>query len=66
MTVDGSGNIMLPFVGPVHIEDLSTLASQQLIHDRLADRFLNQSVVSVRISDPRPFYILDGVRASGS
>src|SRR5712692_10403363 len=66
MTVDGSGSIMLPFVGPIQIEDLSVLACQQLIRDRLADGFLKEPVVSVRISEPRPLYVLGDVRAPGA
>jgi polysaccharide biosynthesis/export protein len=66
MTVDGSGNIMLPFVGPIQIEDLTVLECQQLIRHRLADGFLKQPVVSVRISEPRPLYVLGNVRAPGA
>ena len=66
VTIDGSGSIMLPFVGPIHIEDLSILACEQLIRDRLADGFLKEPVVSVRISEPRPLYILGDVRTPGA
>jgi polysaccharide export outer membrane protein len=66
MTVDGSGSIMLPFVGPIQIEDLTVLGCQQLIRDRLADGILKEPVVSVRISEPRPFYVLGDVRAPGA
>jgi len=66
MTVDDSGNIMLPIVGPIQIEDLTVLGCQQLIRDRLADGFLKEPVVSVRISEPRPLYVLGNVRAPGA
>jgi polysaccharide export outer membrane protein len=66
MTVDGSGNVMLPIIGPIQIEDLTVLGSQQLIRDRLADGILKEPVVSVRISEPRPLYVLGDVRAPGA
>jgi polysaccharide export outer membrane protein len=66
MTVDGSGNIMLPIVGPIQIEDLTVFGCQQLIRDRLADGILKEPAVSVRISEPRPLYVLGDVRAPGA
>jgi polysaccharide export outer membrane protein len=66
MTVDGSGSIMLPFVGPIQIEDFTVVECQKLIRDRLADGFLKEPVVSVRISEPRPLYVLGDVRAPGA
>jgi polysaccharide biosynthesis/export protein len=66
MTVDGSGNIMLPILGPIQIEDLTVFGCQQLIRDRLADGILKEPAVSVRISEPRPLYVLGDVRAPGA
>jgi polysaccharide export outer membrane protein len=66
ITVDGSGNIMLPIVGPIHIEDLTVLGCQQLIRDRLIDGLLKDPVVSVRISELRPLYVLGDVRTPGA
>jgi polysaccharide export outer membrane protein len=57
---------MLPIIGPIQIEDLTVLGSQQLIRDRLADGFLKEPMVSVRISEPRPLYVLGDVRAPGA
>jgi len=66
MTIDGSGNIVLPLIGPIRVEDLTVLSCQQLIHDRIADGFLKQPIVSVRISELRPLYVLGDVRAPGA
>jgi polysaccharide export outer membrane protein len=66
MTVDGSGSIILPIVGPIQIEDLTVFGCQQLIRDRLADGILKEPAVSVRISEPRPLYVLGDVRAPGA
>jgi len=66
MTIDGAGNIILPLIGPIRVEDLTVLSCQQLIHDRIADGFLTQPVVSVKISELRPLYVLGDVRAPGA
>jgi polysaccharide biosynthesis/export protein len=64
--VDGAGNILLPFVGPIEVKDLTTLECQNLVRDRLADGILKQPSVSVRISELRPLYILGDVSAPGA
>jgi len=64
--VDGAGNILLPFIGPIEVKELTTLECQNLIRDRLADGILQQPSVSVRISEFRPLYILGDVRAPGA
>jgi polysaccharide export outer membrane protein len=64
--VDGAGNVLLPFIGPVEVKDRTILECQQLIHDRLADGILNQPSVSVRVSELRPLYVLGDVRAPGA
>ena len=63
--VDGEGNIVMPFIGPIEVKDLTTLECQKLIRDRLADGIFNEPSVSVRISELRPLYILGDVRAPG-
>jgi polysaccharide export outer membrane protein len=64
--VDGAGNILLPFIGPIEVKGLTTLECQNLVRDRLADGVLQEPSVSVRISEPRPLYILGDVRAPGA
>jgi polysaccharide export outer membrane protein len=64
--VDGEGNILLPLVGTVEVKNLTALECQKLIVRRLADGILNQPVVSVRISDLRPLYVLGFVRVPGA
>ncbi len=64
--VDGAGNILLPFIGPIEVKGLTTLECQKLVRDRLSDGILQEPSVSVRISEPRPLYILGGVRAPGA
>jgi polysaccharide biosynthesis/export protein len=64
--VDGAGNILLPLIGPIEVKGLTTLECQKLVRDRLSDGILQEPSVSVRISEPRPLYILGGVRAPGA
>jgi polysaccharide export outer membrane protein len=64
--VDGAGNILLPFVGSVAVKDLTLLECQKAIVDRLADGVLAHPSVSVRLSEPRPLYILGDVRSPGA
>jgi polysaccharide export outer membrane protein len=64
--VDGAGNILLPFIGPIEVKGLTTLECQKLVRDRLSDGVLQEPSVSVRISEPRPLYILGYVRAPGA
>ncbi|MCA6114360.1 polysaccharide biosynthesis/export family protein [Bradyrhizobium sp. WSM 1738] len=66
MLIDGAGNIVLPLVGAIEVKDLTTLECQNLVRDRLADGILRQPLVSVRISELRPLYILGDVRTPGA
>ena len=47
--VDGTGNIVLPLIGPIEVKDLTTVECQNLVRDRLADGVLQQPSVSVRM-----------------
>jgi polysaccharide export outer membrane protein len=64
--VDGSGAVLLPFVGVVTVKDQTVLECQKTIVDRLADGILVHPSVSVRISDLRPLYVLGDVRTPGA
>src|SRR5262245_49073859 len=48
VVIDGAGLIVLPFLEPIAVTDLTILECQQLIRDRLADGILKQPTVSVR------------------
>jgi len=64
--IDGEGNILLPLIGPLKVEDLTISECRKLIHDQLAHGIINQPSVSVRISELRPLYVLGDVRAPGA
>ncbi|SHH09570.1 polysaccharide export outer membrane protein [Bradyrhizobium erythrophlei] len=63
--VDGAGNILLPFIGPIEVKGLTVDECQQRIHDQLANGILKQPSVSVRVSELRPLYVLGDVRVPG-
>lgn len=64
--VDEAGNVVLPFIGPVHAAGLTASECANLIRKRLADGFLNHPLVNVAIKQLRPVYILGGVRSPGA
>jgi polysaccharide biosynthesis/export protein len=64
--VDGAGTVVLPFIGSVTVKDLTIAECQKAIVDRLADGILTHPSVSVRLSEPRPLYILGDVRLPGA
>src|SRR5258707_1314528 len=63
--IDGAGNILLPFIGPIEVKGLTVDECQERIHDQLANGILKQPSVSVRISELRPLYVLGDVRVPG-
>ena len=63
--IDGAGNILLPFIGPIEVKGLTVHECQELIHDQLANGILKQPSVSVRLNELRPLYVLGDVRVSG-
>ena len=66
MSIDGVGNVTLPFFGPIRVGDLTVNECQELNRSRLAGGYLVQPMVSVRISELRPLYILGDVRTAGT
>ncbi|MBV9755135.1 MAG: polysaccharide biosynthesis/export family protein [Hyphomicrobiales bacterium] len=66
LQIDGDGRITLPFIGLLLVKELTVPECQKLIVARLVDGYLNQPSVSVRVSEPRPLYIIGDVRVPGS
>lgn len=64
--IDGAGNVRLPFIGPIEVQNLTVQEGQKRILDRLADGILKQPSVSVHITELRPLSILGDVRTPGS
>jgi len=64
--IDGAGELLLALIGSVPAADASLGELQQRVTDRLADGYLRDPKVSVRIAEFRPIYVVGGVRLPGS
>ncbi|CAA2100732.1 hypothetical protein MBUL_00819 [Methylobacterium bullatum] len=64
--VNGNGALFLPLVGEVSVSAMTLPEAQKQIVSQLADGFLQQPVVSLRITEMRPIYLLGDVRVAGS
>lgn len=66
LVIDGTGSVILPFLGEVQVADLTLGECQKRIVERLADGILSQPSVSVRIAELRPVFLVGDVRTGGS
>ncbi len=64
--IGGEGSLLLPLVGDVAVASLTVQEIQKRLTERLADGYLHQPVVSVRITEMRPVYVLGDVKTPGS
>jgi polysaccharide biosynthesis/export protein len=64
-TVDQSGNLRLPMVGDIHAADLTLSELEKSIGQSLEQGYVRRPVVSVRIAEFRPIYVLGMVRRPG-
>jgi polysaccharide export outer membrane protein len=65
-TVDSTGSIQLLIVGNLPVKGLTIEDVKKRIVDRLSDGYIKEPLVSVRVSEPRPVFILGNVRRAGS
>jgi polysaccharide export outer membrane protein len=63
--IDQSGAVILPVVGTITIKDLALPEAEKQIVERLAD-ILERPIVSIKLNEHRPIYILGDVRNPGS
>jgi polysaccharide export outer membrane protein len=64
-TVDHSGNIRLPVVGDVRAATLTPNELERSISQSLEQGYVRRPVVSVKIAEFRPIYVLGTVRTPG-
>lgn len=64
--VDGSGAVTIPLIGAITVQDLTLGEAEKRITQRLAEGFIDRPVVSLKINEQRPVYILGDVRSPGS
>jgi polysaccharide biosynthesis/export protein len=64
-TVDQNGNLRLPVVGDIHAASLTPRELEQSISRSLEQGYVRRPVVSVKIAEFRPIYVLGMVRTPG-
>lgn len=64
-TVDQGGNLRLPVVGDIHAVDLTPDELEKIICQSLEQGYVRRPMVSVRIAEFRPIYVLGMVRTPG-
>jgi polysaccharide export outer membrane protein len=64
-TIDGGGYVQLPLIGAVPVAALTLQECEQRITARLGSGLIKRPVVSVRIGEFRPVYVLGDVRTPG-
>jgi polysaccharide export outer membrane protein len=65
-TVDAEGYVQLPLGGPLHVEGLTLRETQNLLKSRLADGYVIDPEVSIRIAELRPVSMIGAVKRPGS
>ena len=63
--VDDAGSIPLPLVGAIAVEGMTVAEVGQHVTKRLAEGYIQQPVVSVRVIEFRPIFIVGDVRSPG-
>jgi polysaccharide export outer membrane protein len=66
MRIGEDGRVRMPFVGDVEVADKTVVEIESVIAERLADGYLVDPKVSVRITRYRPVFIDGEVRSPGS
>jgi polysaccharide export outer membrane protein len=64
-SVDGSGAVALPLIGPVHARGLTTAELASVIAGDLRKKYVKDPKVTVEVSTYRPFFILGEVKKPG-
>jgi len=64
--LDGSGSVQMPLVGRIKIAGLTPPEAEARIRAGLSDGYIRDAVVSLRIAELKPVYIMGEVRSPGS
>lgn len=64
--IDGAGMVQMPLVGRIPVAGLTAPQAETRIRDGLMDGFVRDAVVSLRIAELKPVYIMGEVRSPGS
>jgi len=63
--IDGTGNIRMPLLGPIHVVGKTLGEARTLIFERLEGDFLKEPLVTVAIIELKPIFVLGDVRTPG-
>jgi polysaccharide export outer membrane protein len=64
--LDGTGSLQMPLIGRIAIAGMTPQQAEIRIRDGLTDGYLREAVVSLRIAELKPVYIMGEVRTPGS
>jgi polysaccharide export outer membrane protein len=64
--LDGSGAVNMPLAGRIRVAGLTALEAESRIRTALMDGYLKDAVVSLRIAELKPVYIMGEVRSPGT
>ncbi len=64
-TVDGNGNINLPYINEINVNALSLVEAQQKIIDAYKDGYFFDPKITLRIKTFRPFYLVGEIQSPG-
>lgn len=64
--LDGSGAVNMPLAGRIRIAGLSAPEAEARIRSALMDGYLRDAVVSLRVAELKPIYIMGEVRSPGT
>lgn len=64
--LDGAGAVNMPLAGRIRIAGLSVPDAEMRIRTALMDGYLRDAVVSLRVAELKPVYIMGEVRSPGS
>jgi polysaccharide export outer membrane protein len=64
--IDGTGGVEFPLAGLIPVAGLTVQKAKERIAERLADGYLQRPAVSLRLSEPRPIFVVGDVRLPGS
>ncbi|RXF70989.1 polysaccharide biosynthesis/export family protein, partial [Hansschlegelia zhihuaiae] len=64
--VSDGGGVGLPLLGAIDLRDRTPLEAEKLITGQLSQGYLERPIVTVRIVEFRPVYVMGGVRTPGS
>lgn len=64
--LDGSGTVNMPLAGRIRVAGLTAMEAEARIRSALMDGYLKDAVVSLRVAELKPIYIMGEVRSPGT